>query len=266
VKRACGGLSALQLPSRRTFDRRLKTISTDIKERIATMGNLFVFEGLVKPYVVAVDSALLKSKGHVWHASSMREGIIPYSGIDTDSRWGFSHAKGWIFGYKLHIVSSTDPLIVPLSADVTTANESDKPVYPDLISYLSPEILKKIHYMVADPGYDGQELYDLSLKKGFQLVFPVRKYKSTSEERLKLVDFYKSALGQVIYSKRSTSIEPLIEHIKSVFRIDPVSVRGYDRVRSIILLSVLLYQIIVYYNCKTQKEDSKRSIKYMIGC
>ncbi|CAN5759178.1 hypothetical protein BH23THE1_BH23THE1_21840 [soil metagenome] len=74
VMKACG-LSISYLPSRRTFDRRLKTISTDIKERIATTGNLFVFEGLVKPFIVAIDSALLKSKGHVvWHASSMREG------------------------------------------------------------------------------------------------------------------------------------------------------------------------------------------------
>ena len=105
--KACD-LSLSYLPSRRTFDRRLKTIATDIKERIATMGNLFVFEGLVRPYVVAVDSTLLNSKGHVWHASSMKEGIIPYSGIDTDGRWGYSHTKEWIFGYKLHMISSTD--------------------------------------------------------------------------------------------------------------------------------------------------------------
>jgi len=219
------------------------------------MGNLFVSEGLVKPYVVATDSALLKSKGRVWHASSMKEGIVPCSGIDTDARWGFSHTKEWIFGYKLHMASSTDPstsIIVPLSADVTTANVSDKPVYPDVISYLYPETLRKIHFMVADPGYDDQELYDLSMTKGFQLVCPVRRYKNTPEERLKLVDFYESALGQVIYSRRSTSIEPLIEHIKSVFRIDPVLARGLDKVCGILLLSVLLYQILVYYNCKMQ--------------
>ena len=66
VMKACG-LSDSYLPSRRTFDRRLKTISSDIKERIATMGNMFVIEGLVRPYVVATDSALLKSKGKVWH-------------------------------------------------------------------------------------------------------------------------------------------------------------------------------------------------------
>ncbi len=43
---ACG---LIKIPSsRRTFDRRLKTISTDIKERILTMGYLFVaIKGLV---------------------------------------------------------------------------------------------------------------------------------------------------------------------------------------------------------------------------
>jgi Transposase DDE domain len=266
--KACG-LSSAYLPSRRTFDRRLKTISADIKNRISTMGNLFVVEGLVRPYVVATDSALLKSKGKVWHKSSMKEGIVPCSGIDTYARWGYSHTKEWIFGYKLHMVSSTDPssTIVPLSADVTTANVSDKPIYPDVISCLSPETLKKIHYMVADPGFSGKKLYDLSLKKGFQLVCPIRKYKNTPVERLKLVDFYQSSLGQVIYSRRRTSIEPLIEHIKSVFRIDPVPVRGLENVRGIILLVVLLYQILVYYNCKVLKNDNpRRDIKYMIGC
>jgi hypothetical protein len=135
------------------------------------MGNLFVFEGLVKPFIVATDSALLKSRGKLWHKSSMKDGVVPCSGIDTGAIWGYSNTKEWIFGYKLHMICSTDPssTIIPLSADVTTANVSDKPVYPDLISYLSPEILKKIHFMVADPGFSGKKLYDLSLKKGFQL-------------------------------------------------------------------------------------------------
>jgi len=96
----------------------------------------------------------------------MKEGIVPRSGIDTYARWwGFSHTKGWIFGYKMHMVSSTDSTIVPLVADVTTANVSDKPVYPDMVSGLHSETIKKIHYMVADLGYDDQELYDLSTKK-----------------------------------------------------------------------------------------------------
>ncbi|MFY9794264.1 MAG: hypothetical protein WAJ93_01095 [Candidatus Nitrosopolaris sp.] len=40
IMKACGLTS---LPDRRTFDRRLSTISADIKERIATMASLFVY-------------------------------------------------------------------------------------------------------------------------------------------------------------------------------------------------------------------------------
>jgi hypothetical protein len=98
---------------------------------------------------------------------------------------------------------------------------------------------------------------------GFQLVCPVYRYRNTPKERLKLVDFYESALEQVVYSKRGTSIEPLIERVKSVFRIDPLPVRGYDKACTIVLLSVLLYRILVYHNCK-MKKGNPQAIKYMI--
>ncbi len=53
---ACG---SIKIPSsRRTFDRRLKTISIDIKQRISTMGYLFVTEGLADPTITATDSTL----------------------------------------------------------------------------------------------------------------------------------------------------------------------------------------------------------------
>jgi hypothetical protein len=103
-------------------------------------------------------------------------------------------------------------------------------------------------------------------RRGFELVCPVSEIynNNTSSDRLQLIEFYESELGQVIYSWRSISVEPLIEHIKSVFRIDPLPVRGYQMSSGIVLLSVLLYQIIVYYNCKTRKEHPK-AIKHMLG-
>jgi hypothetical protein len=55
------------------------------------MGNLFVKERLVDLCIVAIDSTLFKAKGHLWHKSSMIEGVVPCSGIDTDDlKWGFS--------------------------------------------------------------------------------------------------------------------------------------------------------------------------------
>ncbi len=75
--------------------------------------------------------------------------------------------------------------------------------------------------MVADPGYDDKKLYEYSKKTlKIDLVCPVERYKGTSKKRLELVCFYESVLGQAIYNQRGISIEPLIEHIKSVFRID----------------------------------------------
>ena len=261
VMRGCG-LS--RIPSRRTFDRRLATISNDIKNRITTMGELFVRDKIVDPCVLSADSTLIKAKGYVWHKSSMEEGVVPRSGIDTDAMWGFSHTKGWIFGYKLHLISSTGSIIVPLAADFTTANIPDNQMYSILTASLPVTIIKRTLYMSADPGYDDHELYDLSTDMGFQLVCPVKRYRNTPSDRIKLVEFYESDIGQTIYSLRSISIEPLIEHIKSVFRIDPLPVRGYAKASSVVLLSVLLYQILVYYNCKTRK-DNPRAVKYMLG-
>ena len=240
------------------------------------MGHLFVAEGLADPTVTAIDSTLLKAKGHVWHKSSMNKGVVPRSGIDTDARWGYSHTKGWIFGYKLHLTSTTAAaagnLIVPLTADVTTANVQDNQMYVTLTSSSSPSSpsssvfsLPSVLYMAADPGYDDRKLYEYSKRiLGIDLVCPVERYKNTSKKRLELVCFYQSGLGQSIYNQRGISVEPLIEHIKSVFRIDPLPARGFHAVSAVVLLSVLLYQIMVYYNCKVGKLNPK-SIKYMLG-
>jgi Transposase DDE domain len=227
------------------------------------MGNLFVKERLVDPYiVVAIDSTLLRAKGHLWHKSSIIKGVVPRSGIDTYARWGFSHTKHWIFGYKLHITASTGSLIIPLSADFTQADIQDNQIYPTMTS----SILQGVRYMAAaDSGYDDHKLYDLSNKRGFELVCPVSEiYSHTSSDRLHLINFYESELGQVIYSWRGISVEPLIEQIKDVFKIDPLPIRGYQKAAGIVLLSVLLYQILVYYNCNTRKEHPK-AIKHMLG-
>ena len=59
VMKACG-LSKSPMASRRTFDRQLKIVSIDIKKRIATMGRLFVSEGLVNPFITAIYHNLSK--------------------------------------------------------------------------------------------------------------------------------------------------------------------------------------------------------------
>ena len=57
VMKACG-LSQLP-PSRRTFGRRLNTISEDIKNMITAMGELFVHEKIVDPSILSTETVLL---------------------------------------------------------------------------------------------------------------------------------------------------------------------------------------------------------------
>jgi hypothetical protein len=84
--------------------------------------------------------------------------LVPRSGIDSDARCGFSHTKQWIFGYKLHITSSTGSLIIPLSADFTQADVQDNQRYPAITSSLPT----KVRYVAADSGYDDHKLYKFS--------------------------------------------------------------------------------------------------------
>jgi hypothetical protein len=90
--------------------------------------------------ITSIDSTLLKAKGCVWNNHQfMKKGAVPRSGIDTDPRWGYSHTRGCVFGYKLHLTSTTaaaaSDLIVPLTADdVTTANAQDNQMYVTLTS------------------------------------------------------------------------------------------------------------------------------------
>lgn len=62
----------------RTFDRRLKTISIDIKERKDNHYGIPVCctEGIVKPHILAIDSTFIKAHGKAWHKSSRNKGII----------------------------------------------------------------------------------------------------------------------------------------------------------------------------------------------
>ena len=133
------------------------------------MGYLFAAEGMADPSIAAVDSTLIKAKGSVWHKSSMEKGIVPCPGIDTDARWGYSHTKGWIFGYKLHLTCTADDLVVPLTADVTTANVPDNKMYVPLTSSSLVFSLPYVLYMIADPGYDDKNLYKYSKSIGNRL-------------------------------------------------------------------------------------------------
>jgi hypothetical protein len=53
------------------------------------------------------------------------------------------------------------------------------------------------------------------------------------------------------------------EIIKDTFGISVLHVRGFENVRSVVLVCVLVYQLMVYYNCVT-KQENPRIVKRML--
>jgi hypothetical protein len=258
-RRICNACGLDNLPDRRTFDRRFKVLP--VRKIISKMGNIFLLEGLVDCTTASVDSSLLKARGPVWHKSSMKKNTLPISGIDTDARWGFSRTRGWVFGYKLHISCSTGQLIVPLSADYTTANIADNQMYRSLVT----PIAGFVQNIAGDPAYDDDKLYRFTDDACVaRLVCPVKAYDSTPPERMELVEFYNSKEGQLIYGTRKISVEPLFECLKDMFGIGILPVRGLKKSASFVLSCVFVYQIVVYYNC-TVGNDKPRCVKHMLG-
>ena len=189
----------------------------------------------------------------------MERNRIPVSGIDTDARWGFSKAKGWVFGYKLHMSCSTGKLAVPLTVCITTVNIYDPHMYDCLIEPLSG----LVSYVAADFIYSEEKLYDSSKENGIVLVCPIRRYRHTKGQRLKRYHFFKSDTGQEIIRKRS-AIERLFDRTKDIYGIEPLPVRGYLNVSSYVLMCVFVYQVTIYYNCMTGKKNPQ-CIKHMMG-
>jgi len=120
-----------------------------------------------------------------------------------------------------------------------------------------------IDNMIADPAYDDGKLYLYSAQHNMRLVCPIKAYDGTPPERLELVKFYESDEGQEIYSNRKISIEPLFEILKSTFGIRVMPVRGFENVKSFVLVCILVYQLMVYYNCVTGMENP-RIVKRML--
>jgi len=211
---ACG---LVTIPSRRTFDRRLKTISIDIKERITTMGYLFVAERLAMVddhFITAVDSTLIKAKGRVWHKSSIwrKEKYLALVLIQMQDGAIAVQRDGYLDINYIYNIYNRKDCGTSNSRDVTTANVPDNKMYVPLTLSSLVFSLPSVLYMIADLGYDAKKLYEYSKKTlGIDLVCPVKRYKSTSKKRLELVCFFESVLGHSIYNQRGISVEPLIE-------------------------------------------------------
>ncbi len=225
-------------PSRRTFERRLSKIPQTLPAQIGLLGRYLVF--LLEPWktcgrAVAIDSTLLRALGPVWHNKHKRQGIVPHSRIDTQAAWTFNPWHGWVYGWKLHMVSLVGPFWLPLCATCTTANIADNTEAENLLPHVPPET----RFVLGDQHYDAANVHKRAERSG-RLVIASRKggHPHTGEG---------VQVRRLFHRLRSVAIENLNGHFKDLFGLkEHVPTRGQTNTARFVLGAVLVYQLALW--------------------
>lgn len=244
---ACG--FKYSIPNRTTLARRFKALYYFVKEQIRHMGNVLTAKKITAASICSVDSTMHNACGNIWHKKHKKINFIPpkLRNIDKDADWGKSEYKGWVFGYKTHLVATGcfNKPAIPLYCEITPANNSDCPTAKNIFKQFWPE---KIKHLLADKGYDDKTLRDICQRAKALLITPMKRHKHMNPERKKCLKFYRSEIGRKKYSQRAKTIEPLIGHIKDLFDIEKLKMKGLQNVQSFLSLCVWIYQTLIYYN------------------
>src|SRR3954471_22107411 len=156
-------------PSRRTWERRLRTMPERLPAQIGCLGRYLV--EMLTPWgdgspLAAMDSTVLRAQGGVWHKKDREAGVVPHTSIDTEAHWTKSGWHGWVYGWKLHLVTTGARGWLPLAADLTPANAADNGVAPRLL----PELPPALRFLLGDTGNDDSALHAACAAGGRVLV------------------------------------------------------------------------------------------------
>lgn len=233
------GTQGGRFPSRRTWERRLRAIPDTLPAQIGCLGRCLVTT--LDPWAaggraIAIDSTVLRACGGVWHKKDREVGVVPHTSIDTEAHWTKSGWHGWVYGYKLHLVSTVATVWIPLAAELTPANVADNEVAPALLDELPCEA----RYVLGDLHYHAPNVQAGCDRAGRTLVTP--RYGSYPHTDGGV------EVRRVFHKLRSLAIENFNEHFKGIFDCHgAVPTRGVIATKRFALGAVFVYQLALLY-------------------
>ena len=226
-------------PSRRTWERRLKAIPDTLPTQIGCFGRALV--ALIQPWAycgraAAIDSTVLRANGGVWHNKHREQGIVPHTSIDTEAHWTKSGWHGWVYGWKLHVISVVAAVWIPLAAELTPANTADNEAAPALIQ----ELPKELRFLLGDRHYNAPNVRELCDEWDYLLVTSqYGRYPHTDPG---------VEVRRIFHKLRSLAIENFNEHFKGIFDgHGQVPTKGLLNTRRFALGAIFVYQLALLY-------------------
>ena len=228
-----------RFPTRRTWERRLATLPSSLPARIGCLGRHLV--AVLDPWAdrgraVAIDSTVLHARGGVWHKKHRDAGVVPHASIDTEAGWTKSGWHGWVYGWKLHLVTTVARVWIPLAAELTPANTADNVLAPKLLDRLPPDC----RFVLADTSYNDPDLHDRCAAANRCLVASHRGAYPHTDDGVEV--------RRVFHQLRSHAIENFNGQFKGIFDAHgSVPTRGLLRTQRFALGAVLVYQLTLLY-------------------
>jgi hypothetical protein len=228
-----------RFPARRTWERRLAALPETLPAQIGCLGRHLVMR--LEPWAScgragAIDSTVLRAKGGVWHKKDRAAGVVPHTSIDTEAHWTKSGWHGWVYGWKLHLVTTVAGVWLPLAAELTPANAADNEVAPLLLAELPAEV----RFVLGDQHYNAPNVRALCDEADRVLVASRHGGYPHTDAGV--------AVRRVFQKMRSTAIENFNEQFKAIFDAHgPVPTRGLVATRRFALGAVLVYQLLLWH-------------------
>lgn len=223
-----------KIPTRRTFDRRLK--NWQLSAQLYMIGLVFL---LMKKFRLAIarlslDNRMFEAVGAIWHAKDMKNNTIPEGlrNVDTTAGWGVSKYRGWIFGHALEVIVTTEKLVIPLIALSHSLRERGNSVVKHIISLL-PKVRKGV--IAGDSEYFDQKLATVSAATGRSLHTPSKQDPNQTPK-------------SKTYRKRKTTVEPYFERFLQAFVLRGKLDRKGPNAWGYLVTCCFLYQLMVFYN------------------
>jgi hypothetical protein len=232
-------------PSRWTWDRRLQALPATLPAQIGCFGRCLV--GLLQPWAsagraAAIDSTVLRAKGGVWHKKHREKGEVPHTSIDTEAHWTKSGWHGWVYGWKLHVVTAVAAVWIPLAAELTAANAADNEVAPALIW----ELPEEARFVLGDIHYNDAEVQKACEAGHHLLVTPKYGRYPHSDDGV--------AVRRIFHKLRSQAIENFNEQFKGIFDGHAqVPTKGLGATQRFALGALFVYQLGLLYRFEHQQ-------------
>jgi len=222
-------------PTRRTWERRLRAIPETLPAQSGGLGRHLV--ATLEPWAdcgraAAIDSTPLRALGGVWHRTHREAGEVPHTSIDTEAHWTKRGWHGWVYGGKLHLVTTVAGVWIPLAARLTPANVADN----EEALLLLAELPRELRFLLGDTHYQDGALRERCAAADCELV-------ATRHGRYPHHDGGVE-VRRLFHQLRSTAIENCNGQFKGIFECSgQVPTRGLIPTQRFILGAVLVSQL-----------------------